>query len=137
MQQFTELQKGTYEETRHNLAVQITAAKEKGDHRLTVILCRRFIDAFPNHGLVPIERHVREVFREQLRTAKQNLKSVCPVCGGPMQETACCDDLFRPYCAKCGKTYTPLGYDDEYDYALKWRATLWDGGEEPTEVITV
>ena len=136
MQQFTELQKGTYEEIRHTLAIQISAAKEKEDHRLTVILCRKFIDAFPHHGIVPIDRHVRETFREYLRTAKKNLTSICPVCGGFMQDTLCCDDITRPYCESCQSVYTPIGYDDEDNYAQFWhKADIRGNIGEIVEVV--
>jgi hypothetical protein len=125
----------TFEGIRMDLAKQITKAREENDYRKIVILCRRFTDAFPSSGLVPIEKHVREVFREMLRTAKEHVISKCPVCGGEMHTISCCDDLFRPYCKKCNRTYTPMGYDCEDDFAKKWHAITWDGGSEPSEVI--
>lgn len=127
----------TYEGTRMDLAHQITKAREQNDHRLIVILCRRFDYAFPSSGLVPIERAVRDCFRKKLIEAKKELKSKCPVCGGPMSESLCCDDLFRPYCAKCNRTYTPRGYDDEDDYGKEWIAQTWNGSTEPIEIIRV
>jgi hypothetical protein len=127
----------TYEGERMELAKQITKAREANDYRRIVILCRKFVDAFPASGLVPIEKQVREVFREMLRTAKEHVMSTCPVCGGKMHSMPGCDDIFRPYCKVCNRTYTPMGYDCEDDYALKWHAILWDGGSEPSEIIEV
>jgi ribosomal protein L37AE/L43A len=134
--EFPVLLQGTYEAQRSELAKQITKARVINDHRMVVILCRRFIDAFPSHGLVPIERAVREVFRESLRTAKDELTHICPVCKTTMYDQLCPDDITRPYCAKCGKTYKPRGYDDEDTYALEWIATTWTGTES-AEVIRI
>jgi rubrerythrin len=131
---FNIIDTGTYEATRMELAKLIHNARVINDHRVVVILCRRFIDAFPAHGLAPIERAVREVFRDSLRKAKDELTHVCPVCKTAMYDQLCPDDITRPYCAKCGKTYTPRGYDDENTYALEWNATTWTG-TEITEII--
>jgi hypothetical protein len=133
----SEMTKETYEGKRMILAQQIAKARILKDNRSIVILCTRFIDAFPSHGLVPIERAVREVFRNLRKEAKDQLLHTCPVCGTTMYDQACCDDLIRPYCAKCSRTYSPMGYMEDNDYALKWHAQLWDGGAEPSEVITV
>jgi len=126
----------TYEGIRMQLSRDISKSLENNDHRLTVILCRRFINAFPASGLVPIERAVRECFREKLNKSKEVLTHICPVCGATMTDTLCPDDIMRPLCHQCGKTYTPLGYDEEDNYALKWGAITWNGAE-PYNVIEV
>lgn len=133
--QITEFNKSTFEAIRQELAEQITRAQDQKDYRRVVILCRKFTDAFP-YQKSPIERHVKEVFLQKLREAKTALKSTCPVCKGPMENTLCADDDIRPFCKKCGKTYTPMGYDDSEEYALKWYATEWNG-TETGEVITL
>ena len=134
--QITEMNKTSFEGIRHELAKEISQAEQTNDYRKIVILCRRFTDAFPRQKS-PIERHVKEVFLKKLRDAKTALKSRCPVCAGPMNPTLCPDDDIRPFCQKCGRTYTPMGYDDTDEYGKKWFATFWNGGDEPTEVITV
>jgi len=136
MQRFSELSKGTYERVRHDLVPALDRARVLGDQRVAVILSRRFVNSFPSYGLSPIERAVRETFRNILRESKDQLTHVCPVCKTTMYDITCPDDSVRPYCAQCGKTYTPRGYDDEDNYALTWTAKTWDGSTEPEEMIT-
>lgn len=126
-----------YENIRADIAKEITKARAIEDHRLTVILCCKFLNNFPRSGLAPIEKSVQKVFKKILTDARVDLKSKCPVCGSAMADINCPDDMIRPYCAKCGKTYTPMGYMDDDNYALKWHATLWDGCAEPKEIIEV
>jgi hypothetical protein len=133
----SEMTKETYEGKRMILAQQIAKARVLNDHRAIVILCSRFIDAFPQRGLQPIERAVREVFRNLRKEAKDQLTHICPVCGTTMYDQLCPIDMVRPICIKCGRTYTPMGYMDDDNYAKKWFAKLWDGGSEPSEVITL
>lgn len=97
----------------------------------------QFTNNFPSENLSPIEKAVKKQFMKIRDAARITLKSVCPVCGGVMYDQACCDDMVRPYCAHCGRTYTPMGYMDDDNYARKWHAILWDGGSEPSEVIEV
>ena len=126
-----------YEERRAGIAQEITKSQAIGDHRATVILCCRFLNNFPSSGLAPIERGVQKAFTKIRNDARIELKSVCPVCAGVMYDMNCPDDMGRPYCAQCGRTYTPMGYMDDDNYALKWHAILWDGGPEPSEIIEV
>ena len=126
-----------YENIRADIATQITKARAIGDHRATVILCCKFLNNFPRTGLAPIEKAVQKVFKQTLTNARIELKSSCPVCHGVMYDQTCPDDMNRPYCAKCGRTYTPMGYMDDDNYARKWHAITWDGGSEPKEVIEV
>jgi hypothetical protein len=126
-----------YDMVRAGIAAEITKARAIGDHRKTVILCCRFVDAFPRSGLAPIDKAVRKAFQKIRDDARRELKSICPVCHGVMYDQTCPDDMARPYCAHCGRTYTPMGYMDDDDYARKWHAILWDGGSEPSEIIEV
>jgi hypothetical protein len=126
-----------YEEIRAGIAKEIDKARVIGDHRKTVILCCQFLNTFPSVGLSPIEKAVKKQFMQIRNVARIELKSVCPVCGGVMYDQNCPDDMVRPYCAHCGRTYTPMEYMDNDDYALKWHAILWDGGSEPSEIIEV
>jgi len=126
-----------YDNIRADIAKEITKARVIGDQRRIVILCCKFLDNFPSAGLAPIEKAVKKAFMKIRDDARRELKSVCPVCHGVMYDMPCCDDMVRPYCAKCGRTYTPMGYMDDENYALKWHAILWDGGSEPSEVIEV
>jgi hypothetical protein len=126
-----------YENIRADIAKEITQARAIGDQRRIVILCCKFLNNFPSSGLAPIEKAVKKQFMKIRDAARIELKSVCPVCSGVMYDQACCDDMVRPYCAHCGRTYTPMGYMDDENYALKWHAILWDGGSEPSEVIEV
>ncbi len=126
-----------YDNIRAEIVKEITKAEAIGDNRRVVILCCKFLANFPRAGLVPIEKAVIKRFEQIRETARTALKSVCPVCGGEMYDLNCCDDMIRPYCAHCGRTYTPMGYMDDDNYALKWHAITWDGASEPSEVIEV
>ena len=126
-----------YANKRNALAQEIDKALVLGDNRRVVILASRVVDTFPAGRLAPIEKAIRKVFMKIRDDARIALKSTCPVCHGVMYDQSCCDDMVRPYCAKCGRTYTPMGYMDDDNYALKWHATLWDGGSEPKEIIEV
>lgn len=126
-----------YDNKRALLAQEITKAQVVGDVRRVVILATRFVDAFPSGNLAPIEKAVRAQFQEIRKNARYELIHKCPVCGSSMYDTNCPDDMVRAMCAKCGRTYTPMGYIDDDNYALKWHATLWDGGSEPKEIIEV
>jgi hypothetical protein len=126
-----------YENIRADIAKEITQARAIGDQRRIVILCCKFLNNFPSSGLAPIEKAVKKQFMKIRDAARIALKSVCPVCHGVMYDQAMCDDLVRPYCVHCGRTYTPMGYMDDENYALKWHAILWDGGSEPSETIEV
>ena len=126
-----------YENIRADIATQITKARAIGDHRAIVILCCKFLNNFPAVGLAPIEKAVKTRFTLIRDESRIELKSVCPVCKGVMYDINCPDDMSRPYCAKCGRTYTPMGYMDDDNYARKWHAITWDGGSEPKEVIEV
>jgi ribosomal protein S27AE len=126
-----------YDEIRAGIASQITKSRAIEDHRATVILCCKFLNNFPSSGLAPIEKAVKKQFEKIRDAARVDLKSKCPVCGSAMADINCPDDMIRPYCAKCGRTYTPIGYMDDDNYALKWHATTWDGGPEPKEIIEV
>ena len=126
-----------YEDIRADIVKEITKARVIGDHRKIVILCCQFINNFPSNGLSPIEKAVKKQFIKIRDTARRELKSICPVCHGVMYDQEMCDDMVRPYCARCGRTYTPMGYMDDDNYALKWHAILWDGGSEPSEIIEV
>jgi len=125
-----------YDNIRAALVPHIDKADVIGDHRVMVILCQRFVNAFPPK-ISPIEKAVREVFRQRLIKAKDEYKHICPVCGATMYDTLCPDDMIRAMCAPCGRTYTPMGYIDDDDYGKKWFAKLWDGGAEPSEIIEV
>lgn len=129
--------KSQYENIRADITQQITKARVIGDHRAVVILSCQFLNNFPSSGLEPIEKAVKKVFTKIRDDARRELKSICPVCKGVMYDLNCCDDMIRPYCAKCGRTYTPMGYMADPDYALKWWAIEWNGGDEPSEVIEV
>lgn len=126
-----------YDEIRAGIASQIDKARAIEDHRRVIILCCKFLDNFPRVGLSRIEKAVIRRFEQIRGDARIMLKSKCPVCGGHMSDWACCDDMIRPFCAKCGRTYTPMGYMDDENYALKWHAITWDGGPEPSEIIEV
>lgn len=126
-----------YENIRADIVKEITKARVLNDHRRIVILCCKFLDNFPASGLAPIEKAVKKQFMKIRDTARIALKSVCPVCGGVMYDQNCCDDMIRPYCAHCNRTYTPMGYMDDENYALKWHAILWDGCAEPSCIIEV
>jgi hypothetical protein len=126
-----------YENIRADIAKEITKARVIGDNRRIVILCCKFLDAFPSSKLAPIEKAVKKAFMKTRDDARRELKSVCPVCHGVMYDQTCPDDMVRPCCAHCGRTYTPMGYMDDENYALKWHAILWDGGSEPSEIIGV
>lgn len=124
-----------YDNIRAEIAKEITKAQILQDNRQVVILCCKFLANFPGSGLAPIEKAVKRRFEQIREKARKDLKSVCPVCGGVMYDLNCCDDMIRPYCAHCGWTYTPMGYMDDKNYALKWHAITWDGAGEPSEVI--
>lgn len=126
-----------YDNIRADIAKEITKSQIIGDHRLTVILCCKFLNNFPAVGLAPIEKAVKKRFVKIRDDARIKLKSTCPVCHGVMYDQSCPDDMVRPICVKCGRTYTPMGYMDDDNYAKKWHAITWDGGIEPSEVITL
>lgn len=126
-----------YEDIRADIAKEITKSRAIEDHRMTVILCCKFLDNFPRSGLAPIEKGVIKAFEKIRIDARISLKSKCPVCGSAMANINCPDDQNRPYCAKCGRTYTPMGYMDDENYALKWWAITWDGGPEHGESVEV
>lgn len=126
-----------YNDKRADIVKEIIKAEIIMDSRAIVIWCRRFLDAFPSGKIAPIEKAVKARFEQKLKDAKIHLTGTCPVCGDHMYESPCCDDLMRPFCPSCKRTYTPMGYDDQDDYAKKWYAITWDGGSEPSEVIEV
>ncbi len=126
-----------YENIRADIATQITGAHAIDDHRAVVVLCCKFLNNFPSSGLVPIEKTVKKRFIQTRDTSRRILKSICPVCKGVMYDINCPDDMLRPYCSHCGRTYTPMGYMDDDNYARKWHAITWDGCAEPKEVIEV
>jgi predicted RNA-binding Zn-ribbon protein involved in translation (DUF1610 family) len=130
-------QRKKYESERAELAHLITRAEVLNDYRHIVIYCRRFTDRFPHEGITRIEGEIRAIFLRKMIAAKDELKHTCPVCGSVMYDQCCPDDSNRAFCASCGKTYTPLGYDSEDNYALTWCGKLWDGGEEPETIVTV
>jgi transposase-like protein len=112
------------------------SAEEKLNWRMAIVYWRRALDAYPATSGKPVSAD-KDRMITALNADKQTLKSICPVCGGEMHTISCCDDISRPYCKACNKTYTPTGYDCEDDYAKKWHAITWDGGSEPSEVIEV
>ena len=125
------------ENQRSEIAKEITKAEIIGDLRSVVIWCRRFLDAWPNDAKTKIETAVYAVFKKKMEDAKFHLKGKCPVCGDHMYETSCPDDTIRSYCPSCQKTYTPMGYDSEDDYALYWWCIDWQNGEKGTKVRMV
>lgn len=125
-----------YDNQRAEIVKDIIKAEITMDQRRLVIYTRRFLDAWPQGKLTKIEKAVKAVFEQKLKDAKSRLKGTCPVCGDHMSEQMCCDDLMRPYCPTCKRTYTPMGYDCQDDYALKWYAISWDM-VETSEVIEV
>ena len=126
-----------YEAVRAQLASEIAQAEHDGDQRMIMILCSRFVDAFPSGVLHPIEGEVRDLFRKKMCTARDALMSVGPICHGPMYQTLCPDDIIRSQCDHCRRTYALTGYDDDPDYGRKWKVTDWSGMVETSEIITV
>ena len=113
-----------------------TIAERELNWRLAIIYIRRAIDAYPQKK-GQLARDDKEKLITRLNANKQTLRSYCPVCGSDMHETLCPDDVMRPYCEDCGKTFTPMGYDCEDDYAKKWFAITWTNGTQNGEVIEV
>ena len=58
-----------------------------------------------------------------VQTQHQKVTEFCPVCGTRMEPIVCVDDLIRPYCSSCMRTYTPIGYTDDLGYGTRWTVT--------------
>jgi len=63
------------------------------------------------------------------------ITKVCPVCGERMKLTLCVDDLYRPYCTTCRRTYTPIGYSDGPGYGTRW--TVTDLSTEESSILNI
>ena len=110
-------------------------AESELNWRMAIVYWRRALDAYP-HNAGKLAQADREKMITAMNADKQMLTSICPVCGDHMLVELCPDDIRRPSCPSCKRTYTPMGYDCQDDYALKWYATKWDM-TETSEVIEV
>ena len=122
-------------ETTAQLRERARKAEENCNWRMATILYTRAINAYPTTTGQLAKQDLLNL-RNARTEARHQLHHICPVCGGSMRDILCPDDQSRTFCDHCKRTYTPMGYMEKDDYALKWFATTWTG-TETSEVIEV